>query len=934
MAIKPVEILIKARDEASGIFGSLQSKVAAVGVAIAGYFGFSALAGAIRGAGELEAKLSEVKAVSGATADEMVLLRKAAEDAGASTKYTATEAAEALGNLTRAGLSAKDAIAALPAVLNLAQAGGIELGQASEYVTRAVNGMGLAFSDAGRVADVLAAGANGSNASVKGLAEALSYAAPVAHSVGLSLEATVAIIGKFSDAGIDASRAGTALNAVLSQFSDPSSKFRQELAGAGITTRDFEKALRQLAAAGPAGEKAILAVGTEAGPAMRALMNQGIGALDELKGKLNDAAGSAAATAKVMEDNLPGAMNGLGSAWDTVKNALATPVLPVLKDAVNELAGSLRGAVENGTVGKFGNSLVTAFQAGLKWAREFAGQVDFAALTAKMQGWAESAGATFTKIGEYATNTGNIVQTVFGVMSAGFNSVLAVIYKLAEGFSVVASNIQSGLALLMEGLAKVTFGDVSTSFKLAAEEIRLSAEATGAVSEAFASKASQAFDKAAEGADMAQRGWAGLTAETAKATEKAAASQQVMQTVAATLQEVGKQAEAAGDKALAGAAKQQAAADQARASVAQLRTEYEAALAGGNVQLAVEKMAALQAAIKGVSNEAKKAAETAKDVSDAFTVLRVTSTADLVKQRDAAIQAYKTIRESGLGTAADLQNAWAVVAEKTIAANGGVATEALKSEAAMRGLKVSADEAGKVTIEKMDAAAVATRKLGDAASQAAGDYKKLATAAASVPAAASQPGVSGIGPSGPANKPGGTPTKNSRGETIGAITGTYGLSLPFQLYNKQQAGKLSAADLEDVKHALEVAKFNATLGGPGSVSQEGKADDQKWIGRLTGMLQEIESKTIQDEYDKKQREKREAAAQAKANQAAGKPSDPTPTPTPAPAPASAPPPSTSQPTVVNIYLDSQSWRVRVEGPADVSNLQNMLSQLQAAATRS
>lgn len=87
-----------------------------------------------------------------------------------------------MGNLARAGLTAKDAIAALPAVLSLAQAGGIGLGEASEYVTKAVMGMGLQFTDAGRVADVLAAGANASNTSVTGLAQALSYAAPVAKS--------------------------------------------------------------------------------------------------------------------------------------------------------------------------------------------------------------------------------------------------------------------------------------------------------------------------------------------------------------------------------------------------------------------------------------------------------------------------------------------------------------------------------------------------------------------------------------------------------------------------------------------------------------------------------------------------------------------------------------------------------------------------------
>ena len=276
-----------------------------VASAIAGYFGISAFVGAVKGAADLEAKLSEVKAVSGATAEEMKLLRKAAEDAGAATKFTATEGADALGNLTRAGLSARDAIAALPAVLQLAQAGGIGLAEASEYITKTVMGMGLAFTDAGRVADVLAAGANASNTSVTGLAQALSYAAPVAKSLGLDLEFTVAVIGKFADAGIDASRAGTALNAILSQFKDPASRFRQELAATGIITGNFEQALRQLAKAGPEGQRAILAVGTEAGPALTALLNQGIGALDALKGKLDEARGSAAATAATMEENLP-----------------------------------------------------------------------------------------------------------------------------------------------------------------------------------------------------------------------------------------------------------------------------------------------------------------------------------------------------------------------------------------------------------------------------------------------------------------------------------------------------------------------------------------------------------------------------------------------------------------------------------------------------
>ena len=191
MALKPIQILINAKDNASGVFNSLQAKVAAVGAAIASYFSVKTFAGVIQGAADFEGAMSRVQAATGASGQELAALKKAAEDAGASTKFTSVEAAAALENLAKAGLSSKDAIAALPAVLNLAQAADIGLAESAEYVTKAVMGLGLSFEDAGRVADVLAKGANATNTSVTGLAQALSYAAPVANSLGLSLEGTV-----------------------------------------------------------------------------------------------------------------------------------------------------------------------------------------------------------------------------------------------------------------------------------------------------------------------------------------------------------------------------------------------------------------------------------------------------------------------------------------------------------------------------------------------------------------------------------------------------------------------------------------------------------------------------------------------------------------------------------------------------------------------
>jgi TP901 family phage tail tape measure protein len=795
--MNPVEIVIKARDEASSIFSALGSKVVAVGATIAGYFGISAFVGAVKGAADLEAKLSEVKAVSGATAAEMVLLRKAAEDAGATTKFTATEGADALGNLTRAGVSAKDAIAALPAVLQLAQAGGIGLGEASDYVSKTIMGMGLAFTDAGRVADVLAMGANASNTSVTGLAQALSYAAPLAKSLGLSLETTVAIIGKFADAGIDASRAGTALNAIMAQFADPASKFRTELAGAGITTTNFEQALRQLAAAGPAGAKAILAVGTEAGPALRALLNQGIGALDDLKGKLDGAAGSAAKTAAVMEDNLKGSFNSLSSAWDTVKTALATPVLPVLTSGVQSLSKAFSDAVSSGVVGQFGTAIATAFEGGIKWAKAFLAQADFAELATRLQAFAANAQDTFAKVGEAAINAGNIVKTVYGVMSSGISAVMTVVYGLGTAFAGVASNIQSGLALLLDGLSKITFGGISASFKQAAEDVRLSAGATWAASEAFAEKGRQAFIDMANGAELARSGWAGLTAGTEAASTQASAASPAFKSLADSLAGVGAAATDAGAKAQESGTQQQAAAAAAKEKVAVLRAEYEAAVATGNWQLATEKMQALASAAKeattGTADLKKQAEENAAAIAAAFERMGIKTKAELGTIANVAKQDFERIKDSGQASADGLQAAFKKYAEAAIAANGGVATETIKSEAAMRGLQVQTDSTGKSIVVAMGTGKAATEGFTHSVreSSVALDQQKTAAVAAAQALklqADQQQRLNALAQAA-------TAEYNSSGAT---------------LLRKLNAGTLTSADKGEAQASFDAAKNNLT----------------------------------------------------------------------------------------------------------------------------
>ncbi|CAM3328194.1 phage tail tape measure protein [Polaromonas hydrogenivorans] len=713
MAMKPIEILINAKDNASAVFDSLRARVMAVGLAILSYFGVQAFAGVIKGAADLEEAMSRVQSATGASAAEMQVLRKAAEDAGANTKYTSAEAALALENLAKAGLSANDAIAALPAVLNLAQAGNIELGQASEFVTKAVMGLGLAFTDAGRVADVLALGANATNTSVTGLAEALSYAAPVANSLGLSLESTVAIIGKFADAGIDASRAGTALNSILSQFGDPASKFRQELGAAGITTNNFEEALHQLAKAGPTGAKAINAVGTEAGPALRALLNQGMGALDGLTSRLKSAEGSAAATAKVMQDNLNGSINGLSSAWDTVKNALGTPVLPVLKDGVDQLAGALKSAVADGTIGRFGEAIATAFQNGIKWVREFASQVNFTQVASDMRAFADRTGEVFTQIGAYATTAGDTVKLAYGVMSAGTSTVLGSIYALGSGFATVAANIQAGLAALYEASSKVTFGAVSQQYKAIAAEIRASSDATAASAQALGEQSRLAFLSVVDGAVLARDGFMGLAGAASSIKPAVGAAAGAIDDLGAKLEATRQKSQAAqkatDDKRVADVA--------ATVAVRQLKDEYAALVASGNLQAAAEKIKDINKALQDTPAAAKDAVKAAQDAAkataEAFEALGISSQASLKQVASSASIYYERIKADGTSTAVDVANAFKAYAEKAIAANNGVATEAIKTEASMRGLEIQTDSAGKSIVKAMGDGQDATARLGD-----------------------------------------------------------------------------------------------------------------------------------------------------------------------------------------------------------------------------
>lgn len=383
-----VDILGRNTDQTTSAFdrmiGTLKTLGALIGITfiigkIKGFF-----TEAITGAADFEQQLATVQSVSGATVEQMSRIKAASEELGKTTRYNATQAAEGFEILARAGLDTEASLQTIPSVLALAQGNSLELAEAAGFVTKAVQGMGLSFDDSARVADVMAKAAASANTDVQGLGAALSYAAPSAAALGVSIEETAAYIGKFADAGVDASRAGTAFNSILSQFSNDASTFRRELANINITTDDFNLAIRQLAEAGPQGQKAINALGMEAGPAFKALLSQGIGSLDELTAKLYDAGGAAQAQADTMNNTWQGALAGLGSAWQSLKDTLGESFLGSMTQSFKDLGDEINNLTASGKIKRFGDSVAAVFSEATTYVIDFIRNVDMSAILDKV----------------------------------------------------------------------------------------------------------------------------------------------------------------------------------------------------------------------------------------------------------------------------------------------------------------------------------------------------------------------------------------------------------------------------------------------------------------------------------------------------------------------------------------------------------------------
>ena len=397
-----VTVLDKATAPIRGILNLLKNPLLQLGIVIGVSGGISDV---VKTYASFEAKLSEVKAISGASAIEMEKLNAKAAEMGRTTKFTATEAGDALKYMAMAGWKADDMLNGIEGIMHLAAASGEELGTVSDIVTDAMTAFGLGAEEVTHFADVLAAASSNSNTNVSMLGESFKYIAPLAGSLGFTIEDTATALGLMANSGIKASMSGTALRGALTSMLNPSKKAAAAMEKYGISMKNLDgssKTLMQIMenlrasfgdldaailnadgdindsdsilglakAAGKSAEQMekLEAVSTLFGdralPGMLSIIQASEKDFKKLSNAIENSEGTAKSMSEIMLDNLQGSLVLLQSAADGVKSSIGERLAPYLRQFVEWLTAKMPD-IQNAI-----NGMLDSIEAKIQWVKQ------------------------------------------------------------------------------------------------------------------------------------------------------------------------------------------------------------------------------------------------------------------------------------------------------------------------------------------------------------------------------------------------------------------------------------------------------------------------------------------------------------------------------------------------------------------------------------
>lgn len=427
------------------------------------------------GAG-FDTAMANVAAISGASGDSLDALRDKAKEMGATTKFSASEAADAFGYMAMAGWKTEDMLAGIDGIMNLAAASGEDLATTSDIVTDALTAFGLSAEDAGHFADILAAASSNANTNVSMMGETFKYVAPLAGTLGYSAEDVAVAVGLMANSGIKAGQAGTSLRAALSSLLNPSEKAAGLMEDLGISMTDvngnslpladtfdmLRDAFSGLAESEQASAAAVL-FGQEAMSGMLSVINAAPADIEKLTEAVANAEGAAANMSAIMQDNV-------GGAWDEFTSAIEGAQIALYDTFSDDLQGKILGAADGVS------RLTSAFEEG----GASGAMNEVVAMLSEMTGL-DLSGVTesFSDIGEAFSE----IKTAFaeGGIGGGFEAIVGQIESLTgldlsgvtETFSGIGESlaevgtafaeggVEGGLTAVVEQISELTGIDLS-----------------------------------------------------------------------------------------------------------------------------------------------------------------------------------------------------------------------------------------------------------------------------------------------------------------------------------------------------------------------------------------------------------------------------------------------------------------------------------------
>ena len=407
-AERVVSIIFNGVDNVSSVSGKIGSQLSAIGNVIErvarpfavlgenilktevalGTLTGATMAYSIKKFSDFQDVMLTVKGIMQASDEDYERLTALVKELGATTRYTASEAAEGLKFLAMAGLDVDESIGALPMVLNLAQAAAMDLGEAADITTNIMTGYGLEVSDLARINDTLTATFTNSNTNLSELGQAFKYAGPIAASFGLDIEEVAAILGTMANAGYKANMAGTSLRNVMLALVAPAGNVSKLMKDLGVDTTelgiDFGSSAEALKSLGvevkgadgnlrpltdiiadlkvgleripdPADRTATVMeiFGKRGGPQLQALLDQGADSISNLEGKIRSLGGVTADIAETMESGIGGTIRLIKSSFEAVVlnigEQLSQGTVPA-GQGMAKILQAIRDSVESGAM--------------------------------------------------------------------------------------------------------------------------------------------------------------------------------------------------------------------------------------------------------------------------------------------------------------------------------------------------------------------------------------------------------------------------------------------------------------------------------------------------------------------------------------------------------------------------------------------------------